>query len=107
MDIVKSLKQGEEAAMSTCHLSEVLNILEAGLGLPESLGFLAWALAGGEMKILGVGRDEYETSLSLTQEHEVSANDALAYALMTREGIREIYSFDKHFGGFKDIKRLP
>jgi len=37
--IVKRLEEGEEAATTTVHLSEVVNILETGLGLERSLGF--------------------------------------------------------------------
>ncbi len=107
MEIVRRLKEGEAAATSTCHLSEVLNILEAGLGLRESLGFLAWALTVDSFKVLEVGREDYEASLSVAQEHEVSANDALAYMLMTRQGLKEVYSFDRHFDGFKEVRRLP
>lgn len=107
VDVVERLKKGEEAATSTCHLSEVLNILEAGLGLRESLGFLAWVLTGESFKVLEVGRDDYEASLSVAQDQGVSANDALAYMLMTRQGLKEIYSFDKHFDQFNEIRRLP
>jgi len=27
--------------------------------------------------------------------------------LMTRHGLKEIYSFDEHFDQFNDIKKLP
>ena len=29
------------------------------------------------------------------------------YSFMISEGVREIYSFDKHFDNFEDVKRLP
>ncbi len=101
------LRDGDEALTSACHIAEVVNILESGRGLSESLGFLSWALSGKNFKVVGVGRDEYEASLPVAQDSEVSANDALAYVLMTRAGLSEIYSFDKHFDKFQEIKRLP
>jgi predicted nucleic acid-binding protein len=107
MEIVTRLKDGEAAATSTCHLSEVLNILEAGLGLQDSLGFLGWALSRESFKILEVSREDYEASLSIAQDHEIGANDALAYMLMTRHGLNEIYTFDGHFNQFNDIQKLP
>ena len=106
-DIVSRLRDGEEALTSACHLAEVVNILESGRGLGESLGFLSWALSGKNFKVVEVGRDEYEGSLPVAQDSEVSANDALAYVLMMREGVTEIYSFDKHFDKLQEIKRLP
>ncbi len=106
-DIVARLRDGDEALTSACHLAEVVNILESGRGLTESLGFLSWALSWKNFKVAGVGRDEYESSLLVAQDSEVSANDALAYVLMTRAGLNEIYSFDKHFDKFQEIKRLP
>jgi predicted nucleic acid-binding protein len=107
MEIVAKLRDGEPATTSASHLSEVLNILEAGRGLQESLGFLGWALSKESFKILEVGREDYEASLPIAQDHGIGANDALAYMLMTRHGLREIYSFDGHFDQFNDIKKLP
>ena len=43
-DIVKNIEGGEEVAMSTVHLSEIVNIVEASLGLEKSLGLLAWII---------------------------------------------------------------
>jgi len=36
----------------------------------------------------------------------MSANDALAYLFMRSYGLKEIYSFDKHFDGLKDVVKL-
>ncbi len=104
--IVEALEAGEEAAMTTAHLSEVVNIIETGLGLRESLGFLSWAAASGNLAILPVGREDYEEALAMAKEAEVSANDALAWVAMTRLGLTEIYSFDKHLDRLRGIRRL-
>lgn len=105
--IVKEIEAGEEVALSTTHISEVVNIIETSLGLEKSLGFLAWAVTKDTIEVYSVGLGHYETSLPLAKENEISANDALAYLFMKNYGLKEIYSFDKHFDQLKDIVRLP
>lgn len=105
--IVKVIEGGEEVAMSTVHLSEVVNVIEAGLGLQKSLGFLAWVLSMDNIEVYSVGLGHYEKSLLIANESEVSVNDALAYLFMKSYGLKEIYTSDKHFDQLKDIVRLP
>jgi predicted nucleic acid-binding protein len=105
--IVKRIEGGEEVAMTTSHLSEVVNVIETSLGLEKSLGFLAWVVTMNNIEVYSVGLGHYETSLSLARENRMSANDALAYLFMKSYGLKEIYSFDKHFDGLKDIVKLP
>jgi predicted nucleic acid-binding protein len=104
--ILRNLEGGEEAATTTAHLSEVLNIIETGLGLDRSLGFLAWVAASENMSIIPVTMEDYEIALPAAKDNHVSANDALAYVSMKGRHIGEIYSFDRHFDQFKDIVRL-
>ncbi len=103
--IVSRLEAGEEAAMTAAHLSEVLNIIETGLGLDQSLGFLAWVSASENLEVIPVAMEDYEEALPVAEEEKVGANDALAYVSMRRRGITEVYSFDKHLDRFKDIVR--
>jgi len=105
--IIKNIEGGEEVAMSTVHLSEIVNIVEASLGLEKSLGLLAWIITMDNIEIYSVGLGHYEASLSLAKETGVSANDALAYLFMRSYELKEIYSFDKHFDRLKNIVRLP
>jgi predicted nucleic acid-binding protein len=105
--IVKRLEEGEEAATTTVHLSEVVNILETGLGLERSLGFLSWVVSSGNMRVYPVSVEDYEAAVPVAKERGISANDALAYAVMRKEGIEEIYSFDRHFDGLGDIMKVP
>jgi predicted nucleic acid-binding protein len=105
--IVKEIEAGEEVALSTTHISEVVNVIETSLGLEKSLGFLAWIVTKDNVEVYSVGLGHYETSLPLAKENEISANDALAYLFMKNHGLKEIYSFDKHFDQLKDIVRLP
>lgn len=104
---MKKIENGEEVGMSTTHLSEVVNVIETGLGLERSLGFLAWVVTKENIEVYSVSLGHYETSIPLAKENEISANDALAYLFMKSYGLKEIYTFDKHFDQLKDIARLP
>ncbi|RLE86483.1 MAG: hypothetical protein DRJ49_07790 [Thermoprotei archaeon] len=104
--IVKRIEEGEKVATTVVHISEIVNILESGLDLKSSLGFLTWIIVSGNIRVYPVTLEDYESALPLAKEHGVSVNDALAYLIMKAHGIREIYSFDKHFDKFKDIVRV-
>ncbi|MBS7611201.1 type II toxin-antitoxin system VapC family toxin [Candidatus Bathyarchaeota archaeon] len=105
--IVKRIEEGEEVATTTVHLSEVVNIVESGLGLQRSLGFLSWVITKDNIKVYPITVEDYEAALPIAREKDVSANDALAYITMKTHGLTEIYSFDKHFNRLKDIVKLP
>jgi len=50
--------------------------------------------------------EDYESALLIAKDNNISANDALAHLSMKAQGMREIYSFDKHFDQLKGITRL-
>ena len=105
--IVKRIEENEEVAMTTAHLSEIVNIIETGLGLQKSLGFLAWVITRENIEVYPTSKEYYETAVSLAKEKNISANDALAYIFMKKHELTEIYSFDKHFNQLKGITKLP
>lgn len=105
--VLRRVEEGEEVAMTTVHLSEVINIIETSLGLQKSLGFLAWIIASDNIKVYSISIEDYENSISIAMGKKISANDALAYLFMKKYEMKEIYSFDKHFDQLGDIKRLP
>lgn len=105
--IVKRIERGEDVAMTTVHLSEVVNIIETGLNLQKSLGFLAWIITSENIKVHPVSAEDYESAMPLAKDSNISANDALAYLSMKTHKLKEIYSFDKHFDKLKDVIRLP
>ena len=104
--IVKRVEGGEAVTTTTVHLSEVINIIEAGLGLQKSLDFLAWVITS-ENKVYPVAVEDYESAMPLAKENGISANDALAYFFMKNHKLKEVYSFDKHFDKLKEVTRLP
>ncbi len=105
--IVKRIDGGEEVTTTTVHLSEVVNTIEAGLGLLKPLSFLARVITSENIEVCPVSVEDYESALSLAKDNNISANDALAYLSMKCHEIREMYSFDKHFDRLKDVIRLP
>jgi len=105
--VVERIDEDEEVTMTTAHLSEVVNIIETGLGLQKSLGFLAWIITKENIKVYPTAIEHYETAMPFAKDKRISANDALAYLSMKTHGLREIYSFDKHFDQLKDVIRLP
>jgi len=105
--IVERIERDEGVALTTAHLSEVVNVIETGLGLEKSLGFLAWIITKDNIQVYPVAIEQYETAMQIAKDNRISVNDALAYATMKMYGLREIYSFDGHFNQLKDITRLP
>jgi predicted nucleic acid-binding protein len=104
--IIRLVEEGEEVATTTVHVSEVVNIVESGLGLQRSLGILAWVISKPNIQVYPATVDSYERALPVAQERGVSANDALAYLTMRDNGLAEVYTFDKHYDQL-DVKRLP
>ena len=104
--ILNRIEAEELVATSVVHLSEILNLVEARLGVEESQNMLEAVLSMDNISILGVSRRDYEEALGLTARYNVGPNDALAAALCRREGISEIYSFDKHFDNIPWLKRI-
>ena len=56
--------------------------------------------------ICEVSQGDYLRAIAVAEDYHVGVNDALAYALMKKEGIHAIYSFDKDFEKFNDIQLL-
>ena len=104
--IIQRIEEGERAATSLVHVSEVANVLEAGMNLARLSELLKTILGKENMLVLEPTRDDYLLALDLAPEEGVGPNDALAIVLMSRNDIHEIYSFDKHFDDIEGIKRI-
>lgn len=104
--ILERVDSGESVVTSVVHLSEVLNIVEARLGVQKSQHVLETILSMENISVLDVLRRDYEEALGLATRYTVSPNDALAAALCRRETISEVYSFDKHFDNIPWLRRI-
>jgi len=102
--IVSRINEGEEVATSVVQFSEVCNLLEDYLPLEEA--FEKGLLFRDNIVIHEVSEEDYLEALLIAEDQKVGANDALAYVLMKETGLGRIYSFDKDFDAFADIKRI-
>ena len=106
-NIIKRIDdQAEEITTTVVHISEIANIIEAHLGLEESINLIGTLLALPNIQVLDVKREDYESAAILAMRYKISINDAIAYLKMLENNINEIYSFDKHFQNLPGIKRV-
>jgi len=106
--IIRNISEGkEEVATTVIHLSEIVNILKHGMSPRELADFIISLYSLDNLKIHGVSDTEYFAATELATDLKMDPNDALAVDFMRRNGIGEIYSFDKDFEGKNGIKRLP
>jgi predicted nucleic acid-binding protein len=76
------------------------------LPFPEALILEKGLLLRENIQICEVTPDHYLNAVSILEQHLVGMNDALAYVLMKKTAITKIYSFDRHFDCFPEIKRI-
>ena len=96
-DIFLRVNAGEPVTTTTVHLSEVANVLEDAAGISFAGDFLSALLMKSTINVEPVTVDDYRESIILAQKSAISINDALAILIMERQGIGEIYTFDRHF----------
>src|SRR5208337_533382 len=89
------VNDGEPVTTTTVHLSEVANVLEDAAGIPFASDLLSAILLKSSVTVEPVSADDYRESIRLARESAISMNDALAIIVMERQGIDEIYTFDR------------
>jgi len=106
-DIVKRISGGEEqVATSLIHISEIANILGARTNLETTSDIISGLLDLSNLEIIEPSKVLYESAVEDSRSYNIGVNDALAFILMKREGISEVYSFDKDFDKIRDLKRI-
>jgi len=107
-EIVRKLIEGKEKFITTVvHVSEVANILEKALSIEALNSILTTLYSLENLKIVGITEEEYLIAIELMKKYKIDPNDCLAIYIMKKEGIKEIYSFDKDFDKIEEIRRLP
>jgi predicted nucleic acid-binding protein len=96
-EIFLRVNAGEPVTTTTVHLSEVANVLEDAAGISFAGDLLLAILTKPSINVEPVSADDYRESIRLARKSAISMNDALAVRIMERQGIREIYTFDRHF----------
>ena len=105
-DIVTRINEGEETVTSTVHLSEVANVLEGWMSLADARTIQRGVCTRDTIRILPTAKPDVIEALALGSDTAVGTSDALAAVLMKREGLGEVYSFDKDFDRIPDIRRI-
>lgn len=103
--IIARVNRGEEVVTTVVHLGEIANLLEDFMPLEAALEVVSGLLLKGNIHIAEISRQDYLSAFPIAEESAVGLNDALAYIFMIREGLGEIYSFDKDFDKLEKVKR--
>jgi len=96
-EIFLRVNASEPVTTTTVHLSEVANVLEDAAGISFAGDLLSAILTKPNINVETVSADDYRESIRLARKSAISINDALAVLIMERQGIYEIYTFDRHF----------
>lgn len=99
--------KNEKVITSVVHLSEIVNILKHGTSLENTSKIISTLIQLENCIVVGVSRDDYQKATGECVKHQMDSNDCLAYEIMRKNKINEIYTFDKHFRNLKGIKTLP
>ncbi len=108
-DLVLRINNGEPVGICVIQLSEVIRIFENLKEHEIAFRLQKFFLKSPTIKKFPVYGEDLLHAHSIVDrymDNKISFNDAVAYSVMKREDIGEIYSFDKHFDIFDDIKRF-
>lgn len=107
-EIISNVSQGKEDVItSVVHVSEVANILKAGLSADQLTATIRGLFMLNNVKIMGVTAEAYFAAVELGEDLKLEVNDALAVDIMKTNNVKEIYSFDEHFDQVDAITKLP
>ncbi len=104
--IVSRLYEGEEVVTSTVHIAEIANVLEDRIPLADAHMVERGILLRDTVRVLATQRRDLAEALTEAADTGAGMTDALAIALMRREGLREVYSFDHDFDRFEGVHRV-
>lgn len=104
--IVSRINDGEPVIISVVHLSEIFNLLEDNLMFEDAVAIERTICFKQNIEVVSVSQFDYLEALERVDSGHTGVNDNLAYVLMKKNQIRELYSFDKDFDRFPDIKRV-
>ncbi|MDI3502232.1 MAG: uncharacterized protein PWR13_1036 [Archaeoglobi archaeon] len=103
--IVRRINDGEEVCITVVQVAEIANLLESYLPLSEALKVEEFLLLAGNVKVFDVTKRDCLKALEIAKEKDVGLSDAIAYVIMKKSGVEEIYSFDGDFDKL-DVRRV-
>ena len=104
--VVARVNAGEKVMTSVVHIAEIANILEDNLESGTSLEIMKSLVMNENLEIDAVSREDCLSAIGEMEDTGVGLNDSIAHAVMRKNGLLEVYSFDKDFDSFEDLKRL-
>ncbi len=103
--LVQKIDDGKEVLTTVVHLSEIINIFGA-FDKKYSREMAQLILSRRNIKIIAIDKDAYILALECSNNYDVDVNDCLAFVTMQNYNITEVYSFDKDFDKFQEIRRI-
>jgi len=103
--IVKRINDGEKVGITIVQIAEIANLLESYLSLSEALKIDEFLLLAGNIKVFDVTRKDCLNALKIANERNAGLSDSIAYVIMMKNGVKEIYSFDRDFDKL-NVKRI-
>jgi predicted nucleic acid-binding protein len=100
------INRGERVGLTVVQLVEIANVLEIYMPMEAAYHVEKFLLYAPHVEIHQVDRETCIEAFKIAEERKVGLSDAIAYIVMLREGVREIYSFDVDFDRLDGIKRI-
>lgn len=104
-EIVRRINDGEEVGITVVQVAEIANLLESYLLLNEALKVEEFLLLARNVNVFDVTKKDCLEALKICRERNVGLSDAIAYVVMMKSGVDEIYSFDDDFDKL-DVRRV-
>jgi len=104
--IVARINEGERVVTSVVHFAEIANLLEDWMPMTDALTIERGVCNRDTITIESVDRRDLVEALDIASESGIGTTDALAISLMSRAGLRELYSFDKDFDRIANVRRI-
>ena len=104
-EIVRRINDGEEVGITVVQIAEIANLLESYLPLSGALKVEEYLLLAKNVNVFDVTKRDCLKALKISRERSVGLSDAIAYVVMTKIGVKEMYSFDSDFDRL-NVKRI-
>ncbi|OPY24855.1 MAG: PIN domain protein [Methanobacterium sp. PtaU1.Bin242] len=110
INIMERLRKGNETVyITSIQISETLNLIESSTNTETSIRVQKFLLDNPFIKIIEITHIDMINAHQIVKQYrsnKIGFNDAIAYIGMLKTMCTEIYTFDKHFDIFPEIKRI-
>jgi len=104
--IVARVNVGERVVTTVVHFGEISNIFEDHMPLKDALTIERALCLRENIAIAEASQEDCISALDEAERHGVGVTDALAYVIMKKQGLDEVYSFNGDFDRFEGVKRV-